>query len=331
MVLNMGHPVRARVRRSAVIREEGGMSHLTFHAMGTRCSVSLVEPSRAAANAYLDALLNRVADFEAKCSRFLEDSLVGRINKAAGVRWVEVDDETLQLLDLCGHLHHLTRGAFDPTALPLLKLWDWKAQPPRVPTEAQIARARELVGWSKVERRGNAVFLPAAGMCLDLGGVGKEHAVDVAVEMAAQHGVSTVMVDFGQDIRATGLPPGRPAWHIGLEDPRQPGSCWASVALLNRAVATSGDYLRHFVHEGRRYGHLVDPRDGRPVSGGVLAVTAVAPTCTQAGAMTTAAFVLGVEEGFRLLSSQFGVDGVMVTERGPLTTPRFYEYLVQSR
>ncbi|MCC6232708.1 MAG: FAD:protein FMN transferase [Verrucomicrobiales bacterium] len=327
----MSHPVRARVRRSAVIREEGGLSHLTFHALGTRCSVSLVEPSREAANGFLDELLNWVADFEAKCSRFLEDSVVSRINRAAGVRWVEVDEEVSQLLDLCGHLHHLTRGAFDATSLPLLRLWDWKAQPPRIPAESEIARAKELVGWGMLQRREGAVFLPKSGMALDLGGVGKEHAVDGAVLLAERHGVTAVMVDFGQDIRALGRPPGRPAWHIGLEDPRQPGSCWASVGLCDRAVATSGDYLRHFVHEGRRYGHIIDPRDGKPVSQGALSVTAVAPTCTQAGAMTTAAFVLGPEEGFRLLSSQFGVDGVMITERGPHTTPRFYEYLVTTR
>ena len=125
-------------------------------------------------------------------------------------------------------------------------------------------------------------------MCLDLGGVGKEYAVDLCVAMAANHGVQNLLVDFGQDIRVQGQPPGRPAWHVGLENPRQPGTCWASVAVRGHAVATSGDYLRHFVHEGRRYGHIIDPRSGYPVNNDCRSVSVIAPTCTTAGILTIA-------------------------------------------
>jgi thiamine biosynthesis lipoprotein len=329
MVVNDSLSIRTRVRQSAVIREEDGLSTLTFHAMGTRCRVSLVEPSRAASNAFLDQLLNWVAGFEAKYSRFIDSSLIGRINAAAGQHWVEIDADTERLFAMCSELHFFTRGAFDPTALPLIRLWNWKANPLVVPSAETIRITSELVGWNKVQRRAGAIFLPRAGMCLDLGGIGKEYAVDMAMTLAEQHGVANLLVDFGQDIRVRGNPPGRPAWHIGLEDPKSPGNCWGSVALQDQAVASSGDYLRHFMHEGRRYGHIIDPRDGYPVNNGCLSVSVVAPTCTIAGVLSTTAFILGPKEGFQLIQSYHGAAGAVITEQGSHITPRLYEYLLQ--
>jgi thiamine biosynthesis lipoprotein len=331
MVLSQNQTIRARVLQSAAIRRQDGLATLTFFAMGTRCQVMLVEPSSPAGGACLDHLLNAVADFEAKYSRFLEGSLISRINAAAGKHWVEVDEEADRIFALCGDLFFFTHGAFDPTALPLIRLWNWKSNPPVVPDDNALRTARELVGWNKVQRRRGGIFLPQPGMCLDLGGVGKEYAVDMAVALAAQHGVENVLVDFGQDIRAHGKPPGRPAWHVGLESPDNPGTCWASVAVTDHAVASSGDDLRHFVHEGRRYGHIIDPRTGYPVQNDCRAVSVVAPACTIAGILTTTAFILGPQEGFNLINTYHGAAGAIVTANGNLITPRFYEHLVNQR
>lgn len=329
MVLSDPNAVRQRVRESARISEAEGLSHLTFHAMGTQCRVLLEEPSRASANAYLDRLLNWIADFESRFSRFIDTSVVGRINASAGTGWVEMDAEADRLFSLCTHLHFLTRGILDASALPLLRVWNWKASPPVLPSAEAVEAARALVGWNKVERRPGGVALPLKGMGIDLGGVGKEYAVDMAVEMSQQHGIKNILVDFGQDLRVKGAPPGKPAWHIGLEDPFNPGRCWGSVALNDGAVASSGDYLRGFTVEGRRYGHILDPRTGWPVDNGCRAAVAIAPSCTMAGALTTAAFVLGVPEGIRLIESQFGASGALITETQRFHTQRFHEHAVQ--
>jgi len=326
MVLNPNNSVRARVRQSAVIREEGGLSVLTFHAMGTRCRVMLQEPSRNTAENCFDHLLNWVADFEAKYSRFLDTSLVSRINAAAGKEWVSIDEETQRLLALCSDLFFFTRGSFDPTALPLIRLWNWKANPPQIPDDAAISRAREIVGWNKLQLKPGAIFLPRAGMCLDFGGIGKEYAVDMAIALVMQQGVENVLVDFGQDIRVHGKPPGRPAWHIGLEDPKNPGRCWTGVAVTDHAVATSGDYLRHFLHQGRRYGHIIDPRNGYPVNSGTLSVSVIAPHCTFAGILSTAVFVLGPKDGFDLMRLCPGVEGCITTETARHQTKGFHAY-----
>ncbi len=318
-------------RISASVRElpVANGRKFAFHAMGTVCQITFATGSRVAADQFKSAAVRWVADFESKYSRFIPESLIGRINSAAGKSWVEVDDETDQLFSLCHELHFMTRGAFDPTALPLIELWNWKANPPALPTDAAIEAARQLVGWKQVQRRNGAVFLPRAGMKLDLGGIGKEYAVDRVAYLAAQHGIESVLVDFGQDIRAQGKPVGKPAWHIGLEDPQRPGKCWAGVTAKDMAVATSGDYLRNFQVAGRRYGHIIDPRTGHPVHNGCRAVSVLAPTCTVAGVLSTTAFILGPQEGLNLIGSYLGAEGAITTNHSRHQTRRFHEYVTR--
>jgi thiamine biosynthesis lipoprotein len=218
---------------------------LTWTALGTRCSVQYSATSAAQAQAFETAAVGWVAAFEAKYSRFRPDSLLSRINAAAGLAPVAIDAEMEGLLALCDRLHFMTQGVLDPTALPLLRLWDYKAAHPRLPTEDELVAARRLVGWKKVQRTPGHVFLPERGMALDFGGFGKEWAVDIVAQIARDHGLPAALVDFGHDLRAFGVPPGRPAWHIGLEDPANPGATKGSLALTQgQGVASSGDYLR---------------------------------------------------------------------------------------
>jgi thiamine biosynthesis lipoprotein len=139
-------------------------------------------------------------------------------------------------------------------------------------------------------------------------------------------GITNLLVDFGQDVRVHGQPPERGCWHIGLEDPLQPGKCWTGVAVNNHAVATSGDYLRHYVVNGRRYGHILDVRDGYPVNNGCLSVSIIAPHCTMAGILSTSAFVLGAKEGLDLITVCPGVEGAITTETNRVHTRNFYAY-----
>lgn len=323
------HSVHERIVRSATVSSASGLYRLAFHSMGTICRVQFRTSNSALARDFHGEVLQWLAQFEAKYSRFLSDSLISRINAAAGEHWVEIDPETEGLLKLCGEMFFFTRGAFDPTALPLIKLWNWKANPPVIPTDAQIAAVRELCGWSKVQRRPGGIFLPRAGMSLDLGGIGKEYAVDCVAMLAKSRFVESVLVDFGQDVRVQGTPPEKGAWHIGLEDPQRPGNCWTGVAVTNHAVATSGDYLRHFTKDGRRYGHIIDPRDGRPVNNHCLSVSVIAPTCTAAGILSTTAFILGPQEGLNLIGSHLGAEGAITTENSRHQSRRFHEYVTR--
>ena len=318
--------LQERVRRSANVVNEQGLTKLSFHAMSTICRVQFQSSDAASALAFQTEVLDWIGWFEAQYSRFVPDSLISRINGAAGQHWVEVDPETDALFDLCQDMIFFTRGVFDPTSLPLIRLWNWKAQPPVIPSRQAVDDALGLTGWHKVQRRRGGIFLPVPGMCLDLGGIGKEYAVDRVMTLALQHGFNNVLVDFGQDVRVHGEAPGKGAWHIGLQDPRNLNRCWIGVAVTNHAVATSGDGIRNFVHEGRRYGHILDPRTGYPVNNGTLSVSVIAPHCTFAGVLSTAAFVLGTKEGIEMMSLCPGVEGSIINVNAQNQTRGFHSY-----
>ena len=300
---------------------------IAFRAMATQCEIQYTAPGGdAQASKFAAAAEGWVHAFEAKYSRFQPTSLVSRINDAAGKELVAIDPETEGLLKMCDTLVFMTRGILDPTALPLIRIWNWKATPPVIPTAAEIAAALKLVGWSKVQRQPGRVFLPA-GMALDFGGFGKEYAVDIVSLIAKDHGILDSLVDFGHDLRAVGAPPGRPAWHIGLEDPKVPGTIWASIGLSGKSIASSGDYIRSFTIGGKRYGHIIDPRTGWPVANGCMQATVIADTCLQAGMLSTAAFVAGIEKGLEMIRSCPGAEGIILTDKEKAQSRGFYNYV----
>ena len=319
--------VLARVALSAQTRMEKSLYRLEFRAMSTRCQLNFHGVSAELARDFQREVVAWVAQFEARYSRFISDSLVGRINAAAGEHWVETDPETDRLFSLCQELYFFTRGSFDPTALPLIQLWNWKANPPVVPDNDAIRAALELVGWKKIQRKPGGIFLPQRGMALDLGGIGKEYAVDCVMNMAIARGIPNVLVDFGQDVRVRGHAPDKKFWWIGLDDATSPGKCWTGVAVTDHGVATSGDYLRNFVFNGRRYGHILDPRTGYPAFNDCRAVSIIAPSCTIAGLLSTSVCILGAKEGLQLVELHPGAAGAVTTETTKLYSRKFHEYI----
>lgn len=307
-----------------------GVRRLEFRALGTACVIQFRQPDERAALSFAAEALGWLGAFEAKFSRFQPASLVSRVNAAAGRGWVAVDAEMDRLLDLADGLHFLTGGILDPTMLPLLRVWDWKVAHVRLPDPAEIQSALALTGWGKVRRRKGAVFLPKAGMGLDFGGFGKEFAVDRLAELARSRGITDALIDLGHDIFALGGNGERPFWHVGIEDGCKPGTCWGGLALTDRAVCSSGEYARCFVHNGVRYGHILDPRTGWPVANGLRAVTAVAPTCLEAGVFSTATFILGIRDGLALASRSRAVEVCAQNDDGLNSTRDFARWQVRA-
>jgi len=324
---NTAQAVLVRVTQSAQTTVENGLHKLAFRAMSTLCCVNLHGVSADVARDFQRDVVAWTAQFEARYSRFIPDSLIGRINAAAGEHWVEVDPETERIFALCQELFFFTRRSFDPTSLPLIKLWNWKNQPHVIPAEDTIRAALELVGWNKVHRRAGGIFLPQAGMSIDLGGIGKEYAVDCVMNMAIQRGIQNVMIDFGRDVRVRGHALDKKFWWIGLEDPLADGKCWTGVAVTDHAVATSGDTQRFFEINGRRYSHIIDPRTGYPANNGCRAVSVIAPSCTIAGLLSTTVFILGEKEGLQLIETHPGAAGVITSNQTRFYTNRFHEYI----
>ena len=302
---------------------------LRWNALGTHCEVQYVCADDDKARAFEAEVMGWVEAFESKYSRFRPGGLLSRINAAAGRGWTPIDPEMEMFLDLSESLHKLSQGVLDITALPLMRLWDYRAERLRIPSEAEITMAKRLVGFNKIQRKAGLVRLPEVGMALDFGGWGKEYAVDIAAQIARKHGITKALVDFGHDLYALGAAPGKPAWHIGLEDPARPGeACWSSLAARDCGVASSGDYIRGFTIDGKRYGHIVDPRTGWPVANGCRQVNVLAKACLQAGALSTAVFILGPEVGLKMVQDLMTAEACVVTERERHQTKGFYRYVV---
>jgi len=316
-----------RVKQSARSFVDNGVHRLDFRSMSTACQVKVHGAADSAVKDFEGAAVEWVGRFEGRYSRFIPDSLISRINAAAGEHWVEIDPETERLFSLCQELFFFTRGSFDPTALPLIQLWNWKQQPAKLPLADAIETAQALVGWNKIQRRPGAIFLPQRGMAIDLGGIGKEYAVDCVMNLAIERGISNALVDFGQDVRVRGHAPNKAHWMIGLEDALMPGKCWTGVAVTDHAIATSGDYFRNFTVNGVRYGHILDPRTGYPALNECRAAHVIAPSCTMAGLLSTSICVLGAKDGMELVEMHPQAAAAIATNAKKLYSRKFHEYI----
>jgi thiamine biosynthesis lipoprotein len=313
-------------RLAACRLEDSGDAYWTLdcYALGSQCSLFFKAENQKAAEAFRETAFDWLARFEARFSRFLPDSLISEINRNAGLEWTSVDRETEVLFGLCDHSHFVTKGAFDATSLPLSLLWNWKEQHDEIPTEAAIASARSLVGWNRFLREPGRVLLPEPGMMLDLGGVGKEFAVDCLLQLGISQGIENLMVDLGGDIAVVGEPPEGGGWYVGLEDPTDTTKSYCGIRLrTGLAVATSGDYRRCFQVEGVTYGHILDSRTGRPVANQTRACSVIASRCGMAGLLATSAMILGGREAVDMLNSMPGVEGCVYTGRQLLESRGF--------
>jgi len=262
-----------------------------FRAMASEHELLLWSDDEARATRAAEAAVADILRIEGKYSRYRDDSVTSRINRAAGAESVTIDAETAALLAYADQCHRLSAGRFDVTSGVLRRAWDFKRVPPRIPDAAALAAAIALIGWERVAWNERSVRLPHAGMEIDFGGIGKEYAADRAAIVCVEHGVRHALVNLGGDVRATGPQPDGKPWRVGIRHPRTEGAAIATVMLDGGAVATSGDYERYFEIDGKRHCHILDPLSGRPVAYW-QSVSVVAPLCVVAGSCATIAMLL---------------------------------------
>jgi thiamine biosynthesis lipoprotein len=280
--------------------------------MGTYGRVVLVTADSAAAEPVARRALAAFARVDSLMSNWTRTSEVARINRVAGDGATPVHAEVAGVLAAALDLWRASDGAFDITVEPLVRLWGFLGGPRRVPADREIAAALGNVGAAKIrfDRSAGTVAFAAPGVRIDLGGIAKGHAVDAAAETLRAHGVRDALVDLTGNMAALGAPPGAPRWRIGIRDPRDRMPHFARL-LVDGAVSTSGQYEQFVAADGRRYGHILDPRTGRPVDG-LISVTVVAPTALLCDAWDTPLFVLGPERARRVARNREDIAAVLV-------------------
>lgn len=256
--------------------------------MGSPCEIQLFAKTLSEARRIAALAVADVGRLEAKYSRYRADSFLSIINRVARAGGeIDVDEETAGLLHYADTCHRQSDGLFDITSGVLRKAWDFKSG--KLPEAGAVDRLLAGIGWHKVLWRPPTLMFPA-DMEIDLGGVVKEYAVDRAAALCLQAGAASGIVNLGGDIKIIGPRPDDEPWRVGIRHPRLRDGLLKTLLLREGALASSGDYERCLVVDGKRYGHVLNPRTGWPV-GYLAAVSVVGEFCVVAGSASTIAML----------------------------------------
>ena len=282
-----------------------------FFAMDTFMSITAYGEDEQAAQDTAVQLEQRINALEPALSRTREDSDLYRLNHADGAA-CEVSEDTYAAIEAAVQFAEWTGGAFDPTMAPLTDLWGINTDQAHVPAQAEIDAALTHVGYQNIELLGNNQVRLLNGAQLDLGGIGKGFATDAVAAML--DGTQGVLATLGGNIGAYGENPNRDSgnWVVGIADPDDNAAFIAPVAVRGPSRVTPGDHQRYFEQDGKRYHHIFDPATGYPADSGLRSVTVIDESSTRADALTTALFVMGLEEGMAFCG-QNDIAAVFVT------------------
>jgi thiamine biosynthesis lipoprotein len=285
--------------------------------MGTYGRVSVVTADATAAAASADAAFAVFRHVDRTMSNWTQTSEVARINGEAPQGPAAISADTATVIAEALRVWALSERAFDITLEPLVRAWGFLGGPRRVPSAAEAAAAFARVGSERImlDRAAGTIAFTDPGTRIDLGGIAKGFAVDRAAEALAAQGVPDALVDLTGNMRAIGSPADAPAWRIGIRDPHDRMTHFARLHIpAGHGISTSASYEQFILHDGKRCGHLLDPRTGKPAEG-FSSVTIVAPTALEAEGWSTALFVLGPRDAKRLAPSAQGVSFICVEPR----------------
>lgn len=277
--------------------------------MGTLATVQVWADDEATAAAATDSAFLVLTAVDSLLSTWNGNSALSRLNAAPAGSWVTVGAEACHVLRAARDIAGRTGGAFDPTVLPLVRLWGFRDGDPAQPDSLDLAAVLAAVNWEALEVGAERARLRRPGMAVDLGGIAKGHALDRAAQAMVRAGAAGGVLDLGGNLLVFGR---GPAEDVGVVAPDDPDALAFTVPLDRGAVATSGQYERFATIAGRTYGHILDPRSGRPVQPGISA-TVVAPNAMWADALATAVVVMGRRAGLALLEEFPAIEGAVVT------------------
>ncbi len=263
---------------------------------------------------HVAAAFDTMKQIEDLTTSFNDSSQIGLINLKAGTEFQEVNTEVLEIIRQAQEISDISDGAFDITILPLMRLWNFHSSHPRVPDEREISEKLPLINFKNIEIKNNKIRLTERGMGLDLGGIAKGYAVDRAFDTLLAYGYQDFLIEAGGDLRARAGELTRGRRHIWIRHPRKHEEFFASIKMDEGAVATSGDYERFFEKEGQRYHHILNPESGYP-SRPTVSSTIFAQTTSLADAASTAAFVLGPDQGLKFIEHNPEFEGFIIFEK----------------
>jgi thiamine biosynthesis lipoprotein len=285
--------------------------------MGTVIEITLIGDDEEQENKAALQAFEEIKRIEQLMSPKVESGDVFRINQSSGKDRVKISNETLEVIKKAQEISKLSKGGFDITVGPLIELWKRAKENKTLPSAEEVKEKLDLANFRNIEMdQEGRVFLKKRGMAIDLGGIAKGYAVDRAFDVLRSLGYRNLIVNAGGDLRVGGLKNNQP-WSIGIRNPRESQTILTRISVSDMAVATSGDYEKFFIYEGKRYHHIFNPKNGLPAEG-CQSVTIVTKDCTTADGLATAVFVLGPEKGYALCQKLKGVHCLIVDKEGKI-------------
>jgi len=293
--------------------------------MGTAIRVELWSEDKTAGEAAIAAVMAEMHRIDRQMSPYKPESELSWINREAAEHPVPISQEMFEILSRSIKFSELSGGAFDITFSSVGYLYDYRRH--IKPSDKEIEQALPGINFRHIllDAQNRTVKFARRGVRIDLGGIGKGHAVDNGISLLKKHGITQAIITAGGDSRVLGDKGGRP-WMVGIRDPRRKDNMVAVIPLINSAISTSGDYERYFEADGVRYHHILNPKTGRSATG-VHSVSVIGPDATTTDGLTKPVFILGPEKGLRLIESIPGVDAVIIDAEGKM----FYSSGLQNR
>lgn len=282
--------------------------------MGTEVSVCLWHEDEVVGRSIVDLVFAETERIDRLMSTYKEDSVISAINRGAAEAPVVAGDELFQLIRRSLDISVLTRGAFDITYDSVGQHYDFRNR--QRPDAETIEAERKLIDFRFVEldQAAGTVSFREQGVRINLGGIAKGYVVERGISILRSHGVEHGIVTAGGDSRLLGDRRGQP-WMVGIRDPRKDGQVAISVPLEDEAISTSGDYERFFDENDVRYHHIIQPSTGEPAAG-VHSATVIGPDAVITDALSTSVFVMGVDQGLRLVGTLPDYESIVIDADG---------------
>ena len=272
--------------------------------MGNRFEISILANDENFANATIDLAVAEISRIEKLLTTFSNDSITFEINENAGIQPVVVPKEVFDLIFRCQMISKMTHGAFDISYGSIdKKFWNFDLNMTSLPDKDLAKKAVELINYENIilNETDKTVFLKNKGMRIGFGGIGKGYAAECAKKILQQNGIESGIVNAAGDLTAWGYQENGEAWTIGIADPNKKESVFSTFNITNTSVATSGNYEKFVIIDGKKYSHTIDPKTGYPISG-IKSVTIIAENAEIADALATPVTVMGIEVGLNFIN-----------------------------
>jgi len=290
--------------------------------MGNHFELTVVAADESWANERIEAGVTEIQRIERLLTTFSEDSETARINASAGIAPVEVSPETYGLIERAIRISMLTQGAFDITYGSIDKrLWNFDTSMSKLP-DAAVAKERvRLIDYRKIalDPKRYTVFLKENGMRIGFGGIGKGYAAEMAKALMRRMGVTSGVVNASGDLATWGNQPDDRPWTIGIVNPNESNRIFSWLNITDMAVATSGNYEKYVLIDGKRYSHTIDPRTGLPVTG-IKSVTILCPNAEIADALATPVMIMGIRAGLDMINQMQHIEAILIDDTDNLYT-----------